>query len=782
MGPMSYTRILRRVLLIGLGLAFFIPFIIADGGNGFQSGFNMYIPFPNMFFPFITGKNFAFRILVEILFGVYLILAIREPKYRPKSSYLMWALGAFMVWMAIATATSLDPIKSFWSNFERMEGYITLIHLFAYFVMVGAVVTVEQWWNRLFQFSIASSVVMGCYALLQLIQVGGHSILPISSQSGSRVDTTFGNAIYLAVFMLFNVFITLLMLVRQRRSNVMQALYGIALVLQVVALYYTQTRGAFLGVVGGVLVAALFMVWRARTPEWRGLRRVSIWGLGVIVGLVVLVVAVRNTSFVQKSPTLNRMTSISLNDTTTKARFAYIWPIALKGSVASPKAMLLGYGQENFSYVFNKDYMPAMYTQEQWFDRAHNQFLDWLIAGGFPAFLLYLSLFGLMVWAIIRSDELSVPEQAILLGLLAGYAFNNLTVFDDLSSSIYFFTLLALTHGLSRRELPRWMFMSRPVGDRGVAVVAPFAIVGVIFCIWLLNVPGMARAENLLSAIMQQVPVSDGQGHVIGAPKDPKQNLADFKVALGPNVWPGTGIGLQETTEQLMQFSSAQASSQSVDPSVKKDTHDLAESAGIAINNQRKHDARLELFMGAFYDAFGQYTQAIQYLNRALADSPAKQQIMFELGVADLNSGNKQGALPVLKQAFTEEPAYKDARILYAAGLYYTGDIPSGDQLLLSGPKDEGFGTVLVDDQRLLQVYTNTKMYDRVIGIWKNRVAAAPKDAQQLVGLAAAYFAQGDKANTIATLQAAGKLDPTLAQQAQSLITQIQNGTLKPGQ
>src|SRR6185503_2743161 len=96
---MSYTRVLRWVLLLGSALIFFIPFIIADGGAGYQQTANFYIPFSNMFFPFITGKNFAFRIVVEVLFAAYVLLALREPKYRPRSSHVMWALGLFVVWL-----------------------------------------------------------------------------------------------------------------------------------------------------------------------------------------------------------------------------------------------------------------------------------------------------------------------------------------------------------------------------------------------------------------------------------------------------------------------------------------------------------------------------------------------------------------------------------------------------------------------------------------------------------------------------------------------------------
>ena len=742
----------------GLCLVFFVPFIVAGGTL-----------FPNMFFPFITGKNFAFRILIELLFGVYVLLALREPKYRPRASYILWVLGAFVGWMAVATLASVDPVKSFWSNFERMEGYVTVLHLFAYFLIVSAMASAERWWDRLFQVSIAAGALQALYSLGQLLHIAG---LAPSSQSGARLDGTYGNATYLAVFMLFNIFLTLCMLVRQSHSkrDVLTAniLYGLALVLQVSVLYYTQTRGALLGFIGGLIVTALFIVWKARGAEWKKLRQISLYGLGVLAILVVLFFALRHTSFVQKSETLSRLASISLSGG--NARF-HIWNMAYEGFKEKP---LLGWGQENFSFVFNKYYEPQMYTQEQWFDRAHNQFLDWLIAGGLPAFLLYIGLFGSMVWIIIRSELLSVPERAILLGLLAAYAFNNLFVFDDLMSSVYFVALLAFVHTLSRRELPGFMLLSKPLGERGMAIVAPVVVLVVLGGAWMLNAPGIARAQDLLVAIMTQVPVSDGHGGVMGAPKDAKVQLQEFQVALGNGAWPGTPLGKQETTEQLLQYVSNLTAAKSVDPSLKQDAFTQAEAAAQALIASRPHDARLELFFGAFLDSFGQFPQALEWLNRALVDSPRKQQIMFETAIVYLNSGDVKSALPILERAFTEEPSYKDARVFYVSGLYYAGEGKKADALLM-----EGFGTLLVDDTRLLQVYVNPKQYARLLAIWKNRVEANPKDAQTHVGLAAAYFASGDKAGAIAELTRAAQLNPALAAQAQSLIGQIRDGTLK---
>ncbi len=753
---MKYISYLKWVIFGGLALVFFVPFIIADGSV-----------FPNMFFPFITGKNFAFRILIELLFGLYIILAAAAPEYRPRASKIMWVCLAFVAWVGLGTLLSVDPIKSFWSNFERMEGYITLLHLFLYFVMAGAILSVDKLWSRFIQVSIASSVVMGCYGLLQLAKV-----LPISSQSGSRLDTSFGNATYLAVFMLFNLFLTLFMLVRQRKSAIAQAVYGVALVLQATGLFYTQTRGALLGVIGGLIVAAIFIAWRAQDPQWKLLRKVSLWGLGIIAVLAVAFIGLRHTALVNKSQTLNRLASISLSDPTTQSRFL-IWQMAFDGFKEKP---IQGWGQENFSYVFNKYYSPQMYGQEQWFDRAHNQFIDWLIADGLPAFLLYIALFALAASAIVRS-ELEMPEQAILLGLLAGYAFNNLFVFDDLMSSVYFFTVIAFAHGLSRRALPSRLFLTKPVSERALAVIAPIVVIVVLVSCWVLNAPGIARAKMLVEAVTTQVPVANANGGVSAGPKDLKMNLQEFTDALGTTAWPGTPLGRQEVTEQLFQFANSSAQSTSIAPDVQRSIYVLAQSTGQQMLAQRKNDARLELFFGAFYEAYGQYPQAIQYLRQSLADSPKKQQIMFELGVLYLNSGDNATGVPLLKAAFDEEHAYKDARVLYAAGLYYSGDAKDADALLI-----EGFGTTTVDDPRMLQVYAKTKQYDRLIGVWQQRVAASPQDAQVMVGLASAYFAAGDVADTITALQKAAALNPGLAPQVQALISQIKNGTVKPGQ
>jgi O-antigen ligase/cytochrome c-type biogenesis protein CcmH/NrfG len=750
---MNYTKWLKWAVLGGLSLVPFIMFIIADGGVSH----NIYIPFPNLFFPYITGKNFAFRILIEIICALYVILAVREPKYRPRASVVLWALAALVGWMAVATIFSVDPSKSFWSNFERMDGYITQLHLLALFIVAGAMLAAEQWWVIFFRTAVAASAVQGLTAIFQAYKLFGFEP---SSQSGARADTTFGNATYLAVFMLFMFFITLYLFIRDRKSLNARWLYGAALVLQFLGLYFTQTRGAILGLLGGLLIAAVYVAVFGRGTQWQGLRRWCLGGLGALVLLVVLFLGLKNSSFVQHNETLQRLASISLSDPTTQSRFI-IWGEALKGIEQKP---VTGWGQENFNFVFNKYYNPEMYNQEQWFDRAHDMFIDYAVAGGVPAFLLYVALFCAAAWAVYRS-QLEVPEQAVFFGLLAGYAFNNLFVFDNLVSYIYFIMVLAFVHGLSRRERPGALWMQKPLGDHAVAVVFPIVLVLCAWGGWELNAPGIARAQTIIDAL---TPVN----LQTGAQRDPKENLAAFQTAVSYG-----GLGYQEAVEQLYQFATNEiAPSTSASPDLKQQTFDATLQAGQALMKGRPHDARLELFNGVFLAQFGQYQQALAALQQALSDSPGKQQVLLELGSVYLSTGDAKDGLATFAQAFNEEQQNDNARTFYAAGLYEAGQGAQADALLL-----ERFGTTTVDNQELMQAFFATKQYGRLANIYALRLSQNPNDVQSQAGYAIAeYFATGDKTAAVATLNKIMAQNPQYAGQVQSLINQIQNGTLKP--
>jgi hypothetical protein len=323
---MKLNIILKYILIGSVFLIPFIPFIISN----------------NLFFPFITGKAFAFRILVELLFGGYLILALLDKNYRPKYSWILYAFLAFFVVVGIADIFGVNPYKSFWSNFERMEGYITIIHLLMYFLVASVLFNTEKLWNWFWNTEVAASLLMAGYCFLQL---AGKIMI---SQGGARVDGTFGNASYLAIYMLFNIFITAILFFRTKKGSTLRYLYPLAVIAQLICLYYTATRGAILGLVGGAIIAGAIIV--MKSEKGSNIRKIGKYSLGIIAALILVFIIFKNSNFVKTSPVLNRFSSLTSENIKNQGRY-YVWPMAIKGFLERP---ILGWGQEGFNYVFNK--------------------------------------------------------------------------------------------------------------------------------------------------------------------------------------------------------------------------------------------------------------------------------------------------------------------------------------------------------------------------------------------------------------------------------------------
>jgi len=181
---MDFKNIAKWKIYAGIWALLLIPFFVAN----------------LMFFPYISGKNFAFRIIVEIIFAVWIYLAFADIKYRPKFSWLLVSVGLFTGVMFVADIFAEAPIKAFWSNFERMDGWITLIHLFMLMVVAGSFLKTERVWLNLFRTSLVLSIVMDILVLKEWLVT-----------DNSRVSVTLGNPIYVAIYFFFNFFFALIL-------------------------------------------------------------------------------------------------------------------------------------------------------------------------------------------------------------------------------------------------------------------------------------------------------------------------------------------------------------------------------------------------------------------------------------------------------------------------------------------------------------------------------------------------------------------------------------------
>ncbi|HET8581141.1 MAG TPA: O-antigen ligase family protein [Candidatus Paceibacterota bacterium] len=704
----------------------------------------------SMFFPFITGKNFFFRVVVELIAALWLMLALVSPTYRPKRSWLLGAFAIFIAIIAVADLQGTDPFKSFWSNFERMEGWVTLAHLFVLFVVMSSMLHVERLWRWFFATNIGISVIVGFYSILQFI-----GMIPID-QGSTRLDATLGNSTYLAVYMLFLLFITAMLwmqLWREGRRGWGWAL-GPIMALQFFSLFFTETRGAILGLFAGVLFSAFLMLFIGR--ESKVLWKASVGILGGFVVLVGLFFLLINTPIVQKVGPLHRLASISLTDDTTIARFMN-WGMAWQGFTESPQRMLLGWGQSQYNVVFDKYYNPAMWAQEQWFDRVHNIVFDWLIAGGLLGFLAYCGIFVAALWMLWRSAAFTPLERALLTGLLAGYVVNNMVVFDNITSYLMFVFVLGYIAVRATREGGSPAFPARGFVP---AVALPYlAAAGIVLglgTVYLVNWNAYQQNRALLSAVSQSTP---------------EASLDDFEKALSYN-----SLGEQETREQLVQIAMNVIGQTSIATSTRTSFYQLATSEMQKQMQEAPLDARFPLFLGALVASSGDATSALPSLEKAHDLSPAKQTISFQLALAQIALGQNDQAYQLLKQTYELDTSDTDAEAFYAMAAIYDGKTDEADQLV-----SDLAGKGIIADQRVVAAYAATKQYGKLISIWQGYLAAHPENLQAQFGLAAAYYQDGQTSKAISQLEsiAASTQDASVKSEAQSLITQIRNGTLK---
>ncbi|MCB9818893.1 O-antigen ligase family protein [Candidatus Nomurabacteria bacterium] len=722
-------------------------------GAVFAVPFVLLLVSSTMFFPYITGKNFAFRILVEIGFTAWLLLMLIDRAYRPQLSYILYAILGLLGVMLLANLFGEYSPKSFWSNYERMEGWVTLLHFSMYFVVLGSALTNEKLWNRFFNIALVAGAIMSLYALAQ-----ASGIYDISQGTSWRVDGRLGNSSYLGVYMLFHIFIAGWLFIRAKSRNV-KFVYGGLIALFIYILTQTGTRGAVYGLIGGSILSFLYLAIMA--PKGAAIKK---WALGGFLAVVLLVCgmwSIRDTEFVKNNPALDRFTGTTLAEG--NIRFT-VWQMALEGVKERP---ILGWGQENFSYVFNKYYDPALYGAEPWYDRTHNIFMDWLIAGGILGLVAYLAVLVSGLWySVLRPFyvrikngveeyvHFSVYEQALILGLLAAYMFHNLFVFDNLASWIFYAVVLALIHSRVSYE---WMTISNFTIDRDMwnKLAVPSGVAVLFVVIYFVNIPSIQAAQNIIDAYRATTPSA---------------KLEKFETAFNRG-----GLGDQEIFEQSVQVSAQLYGNPSTSEDDKEKIVKLYKELEEKMMSKKPNDARLHIIASNFYRITGDLNSAMTSLNTAEELSPNKQTIKEEQGVVYMMAGKSEEALERFQTAYLLDERNEKGKVRLAAAYLFADKQKEFEVLLdLETLSDNpSLLSAVVNEPLLLSIAYQKKNYSLLELIIEERVVASPLDTGLRTNLSALYFEQGQYIKAKEVIEKAIEDIPEFKSEGEALLKEI---------
>jgi len=599
----------------------------------------------SLYFPYITGRNFGFRILVEVALALWIGLMVLDKSYRPRRSLLLWVLIIFTAIVGLADLFGVNPYHSFWSSYERMEGYLMIVHLLAYFLILTSVFRTKKDWFILGNIFVIAGVLVGGYGVLQILGIKE------AIQGGDvRIDGTIGNPTYLAVYLLLVLALTAILFFNARKRW-LKYCYGAVILFSFLIIYFTASRGVALALLIGMpLFLVLYLIFfRGVNGAERVYKKIALAILAALILLPIGFWLVKDARFIEESNVLSRFASISFDETTIRSRFT-IWNMSWQGVKDRP---LLGWGQENYIHVFSKYFNPRLYDQEPWFDRAHNIVFDWLVNAGLLGFIAYLSIFVafyLSLKEILKRNVILKKEGLILLVLPIAYFIQNIFVFDNFNTYVLFFAILGYVSFLGREqddvalgEKRQSAPESRRVSTSLIAGGLALVVIGLI--IYAVNVKPWRQAGGIIRSLQATTHTTDPINTTIES----------FKETLGLNTFGNT-----ETIEQLLRVGDLLVG-QDFPAEIKLSFINFAASRAEDYLKKFPNSIRVQLMLGTFY----QNASAVEgnflfkgrdHLQSALELSPKKQQIYLVLAENYLRSQEIPKAFELLDQAIALEP------------------------------------------------------------------------------------------------------------------------------
>lgn len=677
-------------------------------------------------FPYIFPKQAFFQIVVEAVFALYLFLAFKRPEFRPRSSWLFKALGAYFAIMVLSAVFGVNTYHSFWSNYERMAGVISLFHYLGFLFVAANVFKTQENWHSFFDASVIAGVLQSLYGLGQLAGI-------FTSSGGARIDGTIGNASFLAGYMLLNALFAL-WLALEKDSLRWRLFYGAALILNLVILYQTETRGAVLGLLAAGLALALFFIFArqkdlAQLPLRRAENLKKYIAGALVAGLLAAgaIWLARDSNFVAKQPTLQRITHISLSEGTSMTRLL-AWRMSLKGFLERP---LFGWGPENYYVVFNKYYDPNLYPVESWFDRAHNAFLDVLVNTGLTGFLAYLAAAALAFWSLWsawRREKIKYHTAVIFSVILIAYAIQNFFVFDTQVTLLMISSIMGFLVWLSFRPAP--VAVGAPA--RPNAFFTALVVLGFVLAAYFINIkPGLASTTGIGALGSLQ------QGQVA-------ESLTQFKSALDIGTFglPEVAMRVQDVATSLSRNSSASAA-------VKKEFVELAVDAMDRSLRLEPLNARFMMMLASIYlisaDGSNSYlADADALLQKAMELSPTRQELYFYVGQVRMFQNRQAEALALFKRAVELNDKVALSRWNYGIVAIGVGQKELGEkEIKIARELDHEYKPA--DIRQVINSYTRTDDRARIIALHQEWMTLFPADAGAYASLAAFYQQWGDK-------------------------------------
>ena len=416
----------------------------------------------------IEGGWLAALIIVPILFNIYTERVFEEDKIPLMRSIALVMFAALIIWgiergkiafktadgrpwwkiplvlpalalaavYIISTMFSIVPRISWWGAYIRRQGTYTWLSYITIFFGILFLARDRKQVQRIITMILLISVPATLYAFLQN---RGLDPLPWGGDVTRRVSSTAGNPIFISAYLIMIVPLTIMRILEHFQvllqpeeeneektgpnylaSSLLAGAYLFLLIIQIMTIIYSQSRGPLLG----LLVGMTFFAILASLPINRWLT-FGFTGLAVAGIAFLIVFNLQNSPLepLRQVPYLGRLgTVFELDSGNGKVR-ALIWEGVIDLLAADPMRDVVGYGPESLYVAYNKHYPPELTTVEKRNaspDRSHNETFDALSMTGILGFITQTFFFLSIFYYVLKWLGLinSKRHRMIFIGLL----------------------------------------------------------------------------------------------------------------------------------------------------------------------------------------------------------------------------------------------------------------------------------------------------------------------------------------------------------------------------
>lgn len=433
-----------------LAIVFFVPIY-----------FSIFLRNSNVF---ELNKIVLFKILVLLFlfFSLvkYILFSGRDRISAKKTKNGKIAFGVFSLFIVSLLLSSIFSIgreASFWGGSTRFQGLLGYVY---YLLFFGVIYFNFKIWEdkesseikikRILFTGVLASFFVSLYGIAQM---AGFDFVAWTEPAivSKRVFSSLGQPNFLASYLLMLIpFSFYFIFVSRKFLN--KFLFSIILIFQSVCLFFTYSRGGWLGFIGGMILTIIFYLFLNFSKFKFNFRKVLSIILVVIFGLIIVgFFILKQDNFVST----RIKSSFDLKSGSVASRVMF-WGASLDAIKEKP---LLGYGLETQKEVFVRYYEKdwAIYGDVNTYpNRAHNLVLDILLTQGILGLIAYLLLFSLIIKYL--SDIARRKGNKLFLALaiflaLSSYIISLLFGFTVVATNVYFWLFAGIIFILHDKNL-----------------------------------------------------------------------------------------------------------------------------------------------------------------------------------------------------------------------------------------------------------------------------------------------------------------------------------------